>query len=308
MKEIYPTTAAPKVIAVVVTHNPDNALLEAQTLSLRPQVNGIICVDNASASFPSVESEAASDVQFVKLEQNVGLARAQNIGVTRALEQDADFVLLMDHDSIPAPEMVAKLLGALQSHPGAAAAGPFYTDPRGQARSPFIRIQGSCTQRLQPPTATTGLTVEVDHLIASGCLVRRQAWQSVGLLIGELFIDFVDVEWCLRARYLGWTVLGVWDAHMEHHLGHALQKKWGRSYHVHSPWRQYFQTRNAIYLMRQPWLPFGRRLATGYRLLLKCGFYSLVMDNRLDYVRSILRGLKDGFRLPNNLSHVAPSR
>jgi len=279
------------VVAVVVTHQPDVKMLTAQTLALLPQVHRIIWVDNGSSAVVAQLSSALG-VDYINLCKNTGIAHAQNVGAERAFSAGATHVLLMDHDSVPAGDMVEQLLLSLDGHPLAAAAGPWYQDPRGQEHSPFVRIEGFRIRRLERPVGkiAAGEGVAVDHLIASGCLIHREAWDAIGSMADELFIDFVDVEWCLRARSLGWTVIGVWNAHMEHHLGHAVKTLMGRRFHVHSPARHYFHIRNGIYLARQRWIPWSRRWVTGYRLLLKCGFYLLVMDNRRHYLAATLKG------------------
>jgi rhamnosyltransferase len=116
----------------------------------------------------------------------------------------------------------------------------------------------------------------------------------------DLFIDFVDVEWCLRARSKGFVVLGVCAAGMTHSLGDTHIYSVGRMRHVHSPLRLYYQVRNALWLYRSPQIAFGWKLVSSWRLLLKCGFYVLRVQPRSSYCQQIALGLKDGFfaRLP----------
>lgn len=290
------------VVAVVVTHRPDLELLRRQTLALRAQVAHIIWVDNGSG--PELLHEAAQwGVSCMALAHNHGVGFAQNRGIERALAMGATHILLLDHDSIPAPDMVAHLLAALQQHPRAAAAGPCYADPRGQRKPPFVQIRGGRTRRLTRPAGALplGACVEVDHLIASGCLIRQAAWRDVGPMDEDLFIDFVDVLWCLRARARDWTVVGVWDAHMSHQLGQHVRQWLGRPFQIHSPQRHYYHVRNAVYLLAQPWIGLSRRWATAYRLLLKIGFYALVMDNRHSYLVSTWRGVRHGVGLARRL-------
>lgn len=300
------TTPLPihQIVAVVVTYEPDPELLRRQTHALQTQVNSIIWVDNGShTSVAELALELGANC--ICMHQNTGIAHAQNIGIEAAFNRGATHVLIMDHDSVPEPDMVNHLQLALTHNPQAAAAGPWYRDPRSQHQSPFVRIQGFRITRLYPPHHPTqaGEGTPVDHLIASGCLIHRQAWEAVGPMLGELFIDFVDVEWCLRARSLGWVVLGVWNARMAHHLGNSVTTIMGKPVHVHTPGRYYFHIRNGIFLLRQSWIPPARRMVTGYRLFLKSSFYLLFMDNRASYLTSVLKGVWDGIRFMASHSH-----
>jgi rhamnosyltransferase len=286
--------APPKVVAVVVTYNPDWAVLRAQTLSLLAQVSTVLWIDNASST-PLSGLATELGVRLVRLPENRGIAFAHNHGVMWALEQSASFVLLMDHDSLPAPDMVAQLLSVMAAHADAAAVGPCYADPRStQASHPFVWIEGLHLQRLERQGQDK--SVPVDHLIASGCLIRAEAWRCVGPMLEPLFIDFVDVEWCLRARAQGWRLYGAWDAGMSHTIGHDLTRRMGRAFRIHSPLRHYYHVRNGLYLYQQAWIPLNWRWVSGWRMALKIGFYVAFGQNRWAYVRSTFNGVRDGLR------------
>jgi rhamnosyltransferase len=283
------------VIAVVVTYNPDWTLLREQTLRLLPQVGRVIWVDNASQHSPAALA-AELGVSFVALPRNQGIAYAHNHGVQWALAQSVPYVLLMDHDSLPEPDMVNQLGAVMLQQPDAAAVGPKYVDPRSETPCfPFVWIEGFKLQRLHRQDAEA--CVKVDHLIASGCLIRAEAWRSVGAMSEPLFIDFVDVEWCLRARAQGWHLYGVWNAGMLHTIGHDTVQHWGRNFRIHSPLRHYYHIRNGVYLYRQSWIPWNWRVVSGWRMMLKIGFYLLLGQNRWAYARSTWQGLRDGWDL-----------
>ncbi len=295
MSSVLLTLKPADVIAVVVTYNPDWALLREQTLRLLPQVGRVIWVDNASQHSPAALA-AELGVSFVALPRNQGIAYAHNHGVQWALAQSVPYVLLMDHDSLPEPDMVNQLGAVMLQQPDAAAVGPKYVDPRSETPCfPFVWIEGFKLQRLHRQDAEA--CVKVDHLIASGCLIRAEAWRSVGAMSEPLFIDFVDVEWCLRARAQGWHLYGVWNAGMLHTIGHDTVQHWGRNFRIHSPLRHYYHIRNGVYLYRQSWIPWNWRVVSGWRMMLKIGFYLLLGQNRWAYARSTWQGLRDGWHL-----------
>jgi len=281
------------IAAVVVTFNPDLVTLKVQTDRLQQQSVRVIWVDNGSTQ--ALTALAAEwGTCLLQLEGNLGVAVAQNTGVAFALDQGAEFVLLMDHDSVPDANMVGMLLDVMHAHADVAAVGPYYTDPRStQPAYPFVWIDGLRLQRLKPPKDGATSSV-VDHLIASGCLIRSTAWCDVGPMLAPLFIDFVDVEWCLRARSKGWHLHGVWHAHMSHTIGHAVVRRLGRNFRIHSAARHYFHVRNGVFLYRQSWIAINWRMLSLWRMILKTGFYCIFAHNRVAYVRATLKGIFDG--------------
>lgn len=294
-----PDTAAARVVAVTVAHRPDMARLQAQMAALSTQVDAAVVVENEALGELSVllqlpRLHGAPRVLHLPMPGNEGLARAQNLGLARARAEGATHVLLMDDDSVPHPQMVARLLEALRAHPDAAAAGPWYRDARVErARSPFVRIEGLRMRRL-PCTEDTP-PMPVDHLIASGCLIPIPMLDRVGPMREDFFIDFIDVEWCLRARHAGHPVYGVCAAGLEHRLGGTPVRWLGREFLNHAPWRLYYQVRNACLIYGESWVPLNWKLVSAWRLLLKTGFRVLVGPQRIAQGSWALKGWLDAW-------------
>jgi rhamnosyltransferase len=290
----------PIVACVVVTYNPAPGRLQQLLDAVLPQVNDVRLIDNGSApqALAWLRGVRNPQVQLVELGSNKGIAAAMNVGIASARAGGCSHVLLLDHDSVPAPSMVDELLRALAvvrpPGRGVAAAGPRYLDERQDNPPPFIRVRGLRVERCPCPTADT--IVEVDYLISSGSLIPVATFDAVGDMAEELFIDYVDIEWGLRARRLGFQSYGVCAAQMSHDLGDAPITFMGRRLPVHSPLRHYYHFRNAVWLYRSADLPLHWKCADGWRLLLKYGFYTLFGSPRLDHFRMMSRGIVDGLR------------
>lgn len=266
-----------------------------QFAALLPQVDSVVIVDNGPDKAVVVWARQwpVAQVRCISLGHNMGIAFAQNRGIEWAATVDASHVLLMDHDSVPAKDMVAHLVGALTMRPLAGAVGPCYVDSRrAKKKSPFVRTAGLRRTRLECSTGEPVL--EVDHLIASGCLIPMDVLARVGRMREDFFIDFVDVEWCLRARAAGYPVYGVCAARLEHRLGDEPLRFLGREYLTHSPCRHYFHVRNAVLLYREPWVPLNWKLVSASRLILKMGFHVLVTAPRLQHLARIASGFLHG--------------
>lgn len=285
-----------RVIAVVVTYQPTLEVLEKLLDALMPQVKSVVLVDNGShADLLTWHKERDTPaLELLLLNENRGIAAAHNVGIDWARTQEADFVVLMDQDSIPAPDMVAKLYAAISDQPSAAAAGPRYLDTRQENPPPFIRVSGLKLERCA--CATEEAIVPVDYLISSGCLIPMPVLDKVGGMRDDLFIDYVDIEWGLRARRHGLQSYGVCGAKMHHSLGDQPIKFLSKNIPLHSPLRHYYHFRNAVLLYREQWVPLNWKLVDGWRLCLKYGFYTLFAKPRMAHFRMMSLGLWHGIR------------
>lgn len=289
------TKAQPSgIVAIVVTYQPTLDILDQLLVALWPQVKSVVVVDNGSHFDLEAwnRERVTNPVELLLLGENRGIAAAQNVGIQWARDRGAGFVLLMDQDSVPAPDMVEKLLSALSEQLLPAAAGPRYMDARQDNPPPFIRVHG--LRLVRCACATEKSVVPVDYLIASGCLIPMSVLDKVGGMRDDLFIDYVDIEWGLRARHHGFHSYGVCPAHMQHSLGDHPIKFFGKSIPLHSPLRHYFHFRNAVLLYREPWVPLNWKLVDGWRLLLKYVFYSLFAKPRLAHWRMMTLGVWHG--------------
>lgn len=233
-----------------------------------------------------------SHLTLHRANRNLGIAAAQNIGIDIGLQGGADYILLSDQDSVPASNMVKELVDAaelLRQSVRLACVGPCYLDVRQKNPPPFLQIRG--LRLIRQWGDGSGRPVQVDYLIASGCLIPVDALQIVGPMEDEIFIDYVDIEWGLRAKSRGLVSFGVFAAHMQHSLGDEPIKFMGKKYFTHSPLRHYYMVRNAIWLYRKKYIPMNWKFVDGSRLFLRVGFYSLVAPPRLLQVKMMAIGV-----------------
>lgn len=287
--------AVPHVTCVIVTYLPAHQPLLRQIEAIGPQVQDIILVDNGDGStLPAFEHPG---VDIILLGSNQGIASAQNIGIRRARERGADHILLLDQDSLPAADMVARLIEALATLHAegmvVGAVGPQYRDDRQGIASPFIYRQGfSLKERAAAPQIPY---VPTDFLIASGCLISMGVLDTVGDMDAALFIDYVDIEWGLRAKHRGYPSYGVPAAQMMHSLGDEWIVYRGRRFPVHSPQRHYYYVRNSILLARRPWIGWPWRSILIRRVAKQLVFFSVVVSGkRLENFQMMMLGILHG--------------
>ena len=294
--------SARRVVAVAVTYHPDMAVFLLALQAGREQVDRLIVIDNGSAA--ALQSELATlcaghSCDFIPLPSNVGIAAAQNQGIARALDDNASHVLLLDQDSIAAPDMVARLHAALEGADGTgrriAAVGPRLVDRRSGVSTPFVRIGVFGVWRLRCTPADSAV-FQTDFLVASGSLIPAAVLRQIGLMEEGLFIDNVDLEWCFRARQQGWILLGACDAVLAHSVGDQVVRIAGRALYRHGPLRQYYIMRNRILLYRRPYSPRGWVIQDFLRMLLKVVLFGVIFPPRIRNLRMMAYGVRDGLQ------------
>ena len=198
-----------RVCAVVVTFEPDLAFLQESLIACFAQVDSMVVVDNASNYITRTRiAELAKEIgcEFLQLTGNLGVAAAQNRGVAKARFNLCSLVIFFDQDSKPAHGMVDALKKATYDLTAekfiVAAVGPQLLDRRTGAYTPFVRIGMFSVTKITADRGGRHL-IPTDFLVSSGMLIAMSALDQIGGLEEGLFIDNVDLEWCFRARSMG---------------------------------------------------------------------------------------------------------
>ena len=299
-----PLTPHDSIVAVVVIYRPEPELLQQLVEAIRPQVDTLWLMNNGSAlelcDLQEHIERGEILAEIIQLPSNLGIGEAIARGAERAHAEGHTFLLTLDQDSVPDADMVAHLLAAYQQlhdqgHP-VAAVGPQQIDRRSAHHAAFMApIQQWPTprRRIYPQDDTH---LEVDHLITSGMLAPLSTYLTIGMPRADLFIDYVDIEWSLRARYFGYKLYAVGGAVLNHSIGDNYRCFRGKQVPIHSPLRNYYLIRNGIFLQRLPSISLAWKVSDSFQLLKKFTFFALFLPQRGKRIRMMLRGLRDGLR------------
>lgn len=279
----------PQVCAVVITYNPSPDVLQ-NVQSLGGQVGHVVVVDNTPASRdPAVlhQVEQLGACTVLRNGSNLGIATALNLGIRHAIALGFPWIITFDQDSrVPEGYMQAMFADYEQAagHCRVGILSPRYRDAR-------------LGVFLFTPRAANG---DVFACMTSGSMFQAATFQQLGPMEDDFFIDYVDLEYCMRLRAAGFQVVQCPNAVLAHSLGRITQHRLlGKPYTTtnHSAKRRYYITRNRLVLIRR-YFSIDREWALGD---LK-GFVAdaikilLAEQDKLSKARYICLGIYDALR------------
>jgi GT2 family glycosyltransferase len=189
-----------------------------------------VFIDNGSSDDSHkivLEKVPEADVIFIK--DNVGFARANNVGIAHAMERGADYVLMINNDIEAAPDMVKKLVAAAESEPDIGLTVPkiYYHEHRN------VIWSAGCRYRKFPPiiklndgedTGQFDDVHDVDFVTTCCLLIKREVIEKIGLLDPNCFLYWEDYDLSVRVREAGFKMRLVHDALLYHKVSLTTQK------------------------------------------------------------------------------------
>lgn len=228
---------------IYVTYYANTELLSKSINSIVSQADKVIIVDNTPNKDEKLEIFRNNNVEIIYLEDNYGIAKAQNTGIKKALDENYDYVMLSDQDTIYPDNYVSEMLKCF-SEEKVAAAGPMFVDSHTGKRQFFIVDGKYRFKKIYPDSGK----YDVLQLIASGTMIKTTVLKDIGLMREDLFIDWVDMEWCWKAVKKGYKIIGNADVTILHQHGTDTVEIFLKSITLKTSLRYYYTIRNGIYL------------------------------------------------------------
>ena len=275
------------ISSVVVLFNPKpQNLLNLTKIS---ELSTTLFVIDNSDVVSDLVSIQAKNIVYIKNDYNIGLDRALNIGIRNCLADiNCTHVALFDQDSFPGPKMFENLVSHLD-----------ICDDKVVAVSPqILDIKNAKNTHLNK-------SEYVDIVITSGTLYPRIAFEKVGLMDETFFIDYIDYEWCLRAKSRDYKIVRVNNATLYHSMGDTFINFFGASKPLHVNYkRHYYIIRNQLIFIFRPYVPLYYKVVHFFKLIYRIPAYIYFSDDKVVTVRLIIRAFKDYLCNRKEYSHV----
>jgi len=177
------------------------------------------------------ESKYVGNNNLVVNNCNNGFSGGNNIGIKQS---NADFILLLNSDTIVRPGAIKLLVQTLTDNPSIGIVSPRLEWPDERPQESCFRfhrpinelLRSACTgpitrlfKRYEVPISVAENLSYPEWTSFACVLIRRQVFEDIGLLDEEFFMYFEDVDFCKRAREAGWNIIHNPEAHVVHLRG-----------------------------------------------------------------------------------------
>ena len=273
-----------KEVAIVIVNWNGKEILKNCLESLRKQTYRnfrIILVDNGSTdgSVSFVEKNYP-EVEIVSLPENTGFAKANNIGISKAFEdENTEYILTLNNDTKPDAEFVSKILESAKRHSGFGSIQPKVLDAEGKnidCTGILISFEMSAQNRGygEEDKGQFGKEEEIFGSSAGAALYSRKALEKIVLPDNNYFDEgyfayYEDVDLAWRLRLSGFK---------------SYYSPEAKVFHIHSATGVKFSPFKKFYLHRNQYYNIFKNLSTG--MMLKAVIfmpvrYSLVLSSML---------------------------
>lgn len=222
---------SPEVVPIVLNWNnyKDTSECIESLRSSSYELNEILVVDNGSTdgSIEKIERDYANDpvVTTLRNEENYGFARGINVGIKYAIDAGAEYVFLLNNDTVVGEECIERLLESVRHRKQIGIAGPrilYHGTKRvwhGGGR--FSRVKTGIVNEEQGEIDAE-LSDEdrfVDFITGCAMFTDTDVFDEVGMLDERYFFYVEDVDFCLRVKRAGFEILYVPGAEVGHKIG-----------------------------------------------------------------------------------------
>jgi len=282
----------PKVTVIVLNWNGlDDTLACLDSLARLDYGNlRALVVDNGSRVSPRAAVEKAHAwVEVVENPRNLGYAEGNNVGMRIALEAGAEFVWVLNNDTVVEPDCLDVLVATALVHPRAGTVGGKVLragDPdtlwMAWGRVTWLQSLIELEGKNRRDDGRYDLERQVPWIPGCSILFRAEALREVGLFDADYFAYHEDVEWATRAAAAGWQ--SWYNGHAR--IFHAVHGSSGGE-QTYVGFRKYLSARNSVL--------YARRYGRAYQQALM--WVAIAVTLPFQFLRRALRGEQRGIYL-----------
>jgi rhamnosyltransferase len=292
-----------RIVAGIVTYDPDVELLDRNIRAIAGQVDAVIVFDNASTNVEDVRRavRVVQNAELLESGENVGIATALNRIAQAAANLHCKWLVTLDQDSVCPAGMVDVLYAVADDQTPLVT--PFIVDRK--------KLELEDYQRLDMPEVEYFTRAASKGAITSGALLNTDVLAAVGGFDDRYFIDYVDYDLNMRLLKAGYRIARANETYLLHQVGDAQATwlftprrsidgrwRWERFYSFgHSEFRCYYKARNRIIYSKKYWRTIGLANEGIAQIPQQMALTLMFEPRRLSKLRAFMRGIRDGLRI-----------
>lgn len=283
--------------AGIVLFNPKLDRLKKNLDAITPQVKVVYCYNNGLADENEIVSllKLYTNVIMMGVGKNDGISGALNSILNRAIQDNIQWLLTLDQDSVVCCDMVEKL-GELTTIEDVGIICPLLKDVR---------------RKNEQVISTVEDYEDIDSCFTSGSFMNVEKTRIIGGYDDYLFIDYVDHDICIRMKKEGYRIIRNNCVVLDHELGDLTPSRLEKVYlklgeivkndaikklsykRAINPIRVYYSTRNAVY-MKKKYSNYIPQRIWERKLVKDIISYILRGKKKINIIKAVYRGIRDG--------------
>ena len=274
-----------KIVALVTVYNPDKNVVENLQILSR-QVEQVILCDNSMNDNAQMLGGVTKSI-YTTQHKNLGLTGAFNSILKDPAYgwKDDDLIIFFDQDSQIGEDYIQALQDEYRKIetliPNLGCLGPvFYNTSNGR------------TERPRQKKNITDETYEVSNTITSSLMMRYGYLIRIDFWNEKVFLDLADWDLCWRMQKAGMVCCMTEKVVLHHSVGNGEKKVGPIKLRVGQPFREYYQTRDALYL-QENYVPLKMRLRLIANVTIRPVVHYLMLDDKKSRMKFIRRGIND---------------
>jgi GT2 family glycosyltransferase len=283
----------PLVYIIIVNWNGWRDTLECVTSCRKLAYDNvrIIVIDNGSSDdSDKILRHSLPDIEVIQSGSNLGFAGGNNVGIRLALERGAQYLWLLNNDTVVDPAALSALVEPAEHDPHVGIVGSkiyYFSTPRrlwfAGGFWKFGKIQIIIRGEGEEDKGLYDHIIPVDFVTGCSLLIRAETVRDIGLLEEKYFLYWEDTDWNARAREKGWKIL--YNPHS------TLWHKVSSSFNLKTDEQAYYYLRSKL-LFHERHAPLILPLSLALIIL---GALRHIAQGRIHFARGYFSGMKDYF-------------
>ncbi|KKP97328.1 MAG: Glycosyl transferase family 2 [Candidatus Moranbacteria bacterium GW2011_GWE1_36_7] len=210
----------PKIFVVILNFNGKSTLLNCLTSVFQSDYPNfeIVVVDNNSddGSFEQAKLNFSRS-HFIKNSENIGFSKGNNIGIRFALEKFADYVFVLNNDTLLEKTTLSSLIKTAEKNTSAGIISPLIlTSDNNSIWFAGGKIVWEKMRAIHLTTKYSSIPYFSEYLSGCAMLIKKEVFKKIGLFDERFFLYYEDADFSLRTRKAGFGLLVDPSAHIQH--------------------------------------------------------------------------------------------
>ncbi len=233
----------PRVFIILVNWNNWQDTLECirSLANINYANHRIIVIDNGSTddSFKRLK-RSSPKVKLIRSQENLGFAGGNNVGIRYSLGNKADYVLLLNNDTVVDKDFLEPLVQFLETDPKFGIVGPLIYDYHVKDKLWWAGGKFDFWLNFHPETEMSQSETKI-VTFQSGCamLIKKEVFEKVGFLDEDYFLYYEDADFCFSAKRVGFSCAVTKKSNIWHKISMSTKGE-------ENPANEYYYVRNKL--------------------------------------------------------------